>query len=223
MSAYQKIKKLKFISKRKILYFVSLFYITIVLSVILPSQAQAVCEESSGGGAIFYKFDKIVLYFWKFPHHDVQTQPNYPTELKFENFSNSLQETIKENFASCLKRDLLGKALEDKPIIVTQQLTDEVSEPSSLTVIINVSYRPPLDKTKADKNLAIVQLSLFRSGLSNQDSIRPLLYYNHAEPIFPYAEGMQLQQRLQSVFKMIKPEDFSTEYLRSHPEYRGKK
>ncbi len=199
--------------------------IVILFFFIAVTPAFALCNESKGGGAAFYDFDRIVVYFSKFPHPDVQKKSNYPSELKFEKFSASLSEAIKKNFAQCLRSKSLWTGNEkDKPVTVTKELTDEVFDPRSLVIIIKLDYRPPSEKTaNPELNYGLMQFTFFRNGLSNQDAIRSLIYFNQARAIFPFSANGDLNKRLQSFFEMIAPRDFSTEYLKQHPEYRGRK
>lgn len=198
--------------------------VAVFLITLYPHPARALCQESTGGGAVFYKFDRIVLFFWDFPHPDVESLSTYPAALKFDTFSADVKEEVKKNFAPCLEDvSLLGKR-RSKPILITRKFIPEVYAPDSLTIILKLKYSPPTSKELRDEsNFGILQYSLFRSRLSAKDAIGPLMYYNDAIAIFPFSKTIDLQKRLNSFYKMLKPEDFSTEYLKAHPEYRGPK
>jgi hypothetical protein len=185
------------------------------------SRADTLCSEQTGGGAIFYNFDKIVVLYSRFPGPDEQSMAGYPVELKYEAFTQRLTEAVKRNFAPCLvEKSILGKDKE-KPVIFAAQRIEDIYDRSTLTIIMDVDYRASHPASKMD--VGTRHASFFRPGLSPQDAIWPMLHFDYVQPVFGSSEPESLEHQIQGFLNLIRPVSYDTSWLKSHPEYRGPK
>lgn len=167
-----------------------------------PSYAgEYVCGTPQGPGSAFYDFDRIVIYYSYFTYRDAQKVPNYPSALKYDNFSDLLLKHVEKSFGPCLSRSSGFK----KPILITKIFIPEISDPKTLSIIIAVSLNISTPSAPREIEYGMLRYNLYRPGLTPETDLMLFRNSSRAKAVFPKMNNVRLDDQIEDFLKSITP------------------
>lgn len=173
------------------------------------------CNQKEDIGEVYYKFDRIFIYYISYPLYEDQQKPGFPSELKFEHFNNRLLGHLRKNFAPCLK----ANDGSEKPIVVLpsrratpkelppgsweKQLGEASTDPKSLLIAINVRYRPDRAKHSGVDDFGSLTWAIQRPGVKGWHSL-PLIP-NRSNTIVFFPGKDELEDSFNSFGRTLRP------------------
>jgi hypothetical protein len=199
---------------KKIISFCVVIALLLVVAV-SSVRADMRCENPDGYGAMFYKFEKIIIYYESYTHLDEQNVTNYPEALKYDNFSQRVMNAVRTNFSACLKglsspNPIIVippgyKIVTYKDLVAYEPIRKELDDPKNLVLVVKLDYRMPVNSDDRI-NYGQLQFSLHRAGLTGQYALNPS--FSGMMTIFPQQGGAELETQLAQFFGQMRLVDY---------------
>lgn len=170
------------------------------------------CIHNKGIGAVFYDFDKIIVYYAGFPSPSWQENPSYPQLLKYEEFNERLIQNLELNFEECLKTKVfLSKEIAVIPPYRMRRDNKstislaEIQNPRNLTLVVRLKYLPGHSQYQGIEEFGMLSYEFYRPNMSGLQAIPLISNKSRSMAFFPKQGAEALEKSLDTFFKAMRP------------------
>lgn len=187
---------MSYFSKSRLLF--TALLVCMLFVCVHSSEAQAYsinknCENPHGIGKIFFKFDKLILFFKEIPPEQAYKPDEFPAEFTASSIQRMAEEAVIKNFAGC------DANIKEK-VNSAAGTTSDMFDSDNVAFYIRLRY-PPVEKNGDNKaGYAVLQISPYRADLSD-DEMFTLLAMTKTYVLFPLRNPQEFKQQFQSALE----------------------